>query len=103
MLAAIRRAFFDGNYLVTRHFLDSLLDRGIAMDAVAGAVRDDEPEIIEDYPADAQGASCLILCKDRTGTCYHVVCSHPPAVWLITVYEPDPARWTQDFRQRVRP
>jgi hypothetical protein len=60
-------------------------------------------ECVEDYPDDARGASCLVLgfLPDRAPI---------HALWgfdepsrhaiLITVYRPDPQRWSQDFRKR---
>ena len=55
--------------------------------------------IIEAYPEDKYGPSCLILGKTRPGRPLHVQCSLPPTVWIITLYEPDPTEWT-DFRIR---
>ena len=57
-------------------------------------------EVIEDYPEDARGHSCLML-HSLQGRPVHVVCS-PKVDYLaiITVYVPDPASWSTDFRQR---
>ena len=59
-------------------------------------------EVIEDYPEDARGHSCLLLHAPR-GRPVHVVCS-PKAEYLaiITAYVPEPASWSPDFRQRKR-
>ena len=63
-------------------------------------------ECIEDYPEDPRGPSCLVLGR--------LPGRHPVlAVWgidapsrqaiLITVYLPDPQRWSDDFgRRRAR-
>jgi Domain of unknown function (DUF4258) len=58
-------------------------------------------EVIEDYPNDKYGPSCLILGFTGAGRPLHVQCSYPsrPLVKVITLYEPDPARWV-DFKQR---
>ena len=58
-------------------------------------------EIIEDYPEDVRGHSCLILGFDRSGRAIHVVCS-PKEEYLaiITTYLPDPNQWHDDFRKR---
>ena len=60
-----------------------------------------EGEIIEDYPEDVRGPSCLMLGSggDRP---IHVVCS-PKDEYLaiITAYVPDPSQWSPDFRRRV--
>ena len=58
-------------------------------------------EIIEDYPEDVRGHSCLILGFDRLGRAIHVVCS-PKEEYLaiITTYLPDPNQWHDGFRKR---
>lgn len=60
-------------------------------------------EVIEDYPNDKYGPSCLVLGLTGAGRPLHVQCSDPqrPRVKLITVYEPDPELWI-DFRTRRR-
>jgi Domain of unknown function (DUF4258) len=59
-------------------------------------------EIIEDYPEDARGHSCLILGLGRNDRSIHVVCA-PKDEYLaiITTYLPDPDQWTRDFRGRL--
>jgi hypothetical protein len=57
-------------------------------------------EIIEQYPEDKRGASCLILyCKDKRPI--HVVCA-PKTKYLaiITAYLPAPDQWSSDFKVR---
>ena len=63
-------------------------------------------ELLEDYPDDPRGTSCLVL----GGTSYrpiHAVCAvkhDPDEVLLITVYDPSlrPEKWTDDYRRRRR-
>jgi hypothetical protein len=49
-------------------------------------------EVIEDYPDDMYGSSCLIFGFTRAGRPLHIQCSYPgrPFVKIVTVYEPDP-------------
>jgi hypothetical protein len=58
-------------------------------------------QMIEDYPEDVLGHSCLMLSYSDAGRRIHVVCS-PKADYLaiITAYEPDPAQWEADFATR---
>jgi len=58
-------------------------------------------EVIEDYPEDARGHSCLMLGHGQANRAIHVVCS-PKADYLaiITAYEPDSELWSADFRKR---
>ena len=58
-------------------------------------------EVIENYPEDPRGPSCLLLGKGEGGRLLHVVCS-PKDEYLaiITAYLPDPEQWSADFRRR---
>jgi hypothetical protein len=58
-------------------------------------------DIVEDYPDDVRGHSCLLAGTPR-GRHVHVVCS-PRADYLaiITAYLPEPTQWSPDFRRRV--
>lgn len=60
-------------------------------------------EIIEDYPEDARGHSCLILGFGEEGRPIHVVCA-PKTDFLavITTYLPNPAEWDSECRVRRR-
>ena len=58
-------------------------------------------EIIEDYPEDSRGHSCLLLGRDAEGRAIHVVCSPKPGfLAIITAYTPDPSEWDAEFRVR---
>jgi len=65
----------------------------------------EEGEIIEDYPEDTRGHSCLILGRGRgrDGRPIHIVCA-PKDEYLaiITAYIPDEAQWSKDFRTRIK-
>ncbi len=54
--------------------------------------------IIEDYPNDKYGPSCLILGYTKNKRPIHVQCSYSdrPLVKLITVYQPNPDLWIDD-------
>ncbi len=56
--------------------------------------------VIEEYPNDARGRSCLIM-HWQGGRCIHVVCA-PKSDYLaiITAYLPDEEQWGSDFRTR---
>ena len=59
-------------------------------------------ELIEDYPNDPRGHSCLMLGFGEASRPVHVVCS-PKDEYLaiITAYLPDPAQWSEDFKRRL--
>ena len=54
--------------------------------------------IIENYPNDKYGPSCLIIGHTLNGRPLHVQCSHPnrPLVKIITLYQPAPEHWIGD-------
>lgn len=64
-------------------------------EAVAGG------EIVEDYPKDKYGPSCLSLGFTKQRRPLHLQCSYPNRRLekVVTVYEPDPDEWI-DFKVR---
>jgi len=58
-------------------------------------------QVIEDYPDDPRGASCLILGYTRAMKPIHLVCgiSLPDVLIVITVYRPNAEEWI-DSRER---
>ena len=60
-------------------------------------------EIIENYPKDKPYPSCLVCGQSPQGYPIHSVWGYNrSSKWavLITVYRPDPARWTDEWRKR---
>ena len=59
------------------------------------------PEVIEDYPTDPRGASCLALGFTARGDPLHVVCglSVSNVIVVVTVYRPHPSEWV-NWRMR---
>jgi hypothetical protein len=62
-----------------------------------------EGEIIEDYPEDARGHSCLVLGSGEENRAIHVVCA-PKDEYLaiITAYVPSSDQWQDDKRSRKK-
>jgi len=58
-------------------------------------------EIIEDYPEDKRGHSCLMLGSPDTGRNVHVVCA-PKDEYLaiITAYIPSLEKWDPGYKTR---
>ena len=58
-------------------------------------------ELVEDYPDDPRGHSCLVFGRGADGRPIHVVCS-PRTEYLaiITAYLPSEAEWQDNFRMR---
>jgi hypothetical protein len=91
MIDAIKDLVQRRAFTFTDHALRQLLKRNISDDDVVDALLDDD--IIEDYPNDKYGPSCLIYGRTRDGRILHVQCSCPPRVCVITTYQPNPDEW----------
>ncbi len=62
----------------------------------------DVGEVIENYPEDMRGHSCLILGFGDDSRPIHIVCSpRDEYLALITAYLPDEDEWSDDFRTRI--
>ena len=99
MLSRIQAAFRAGQYETGPHALIRQLGWGIGEGDIIEAVGNDAPEIIEDYPGDPRGHSCLIRGEARRRV-LHIVCTIDEPIFLITCYEPDPRLWDPGFRSR---
>ena len=99
MAVRVRRKVEKGQFEFSKHAVDQAIVRHITVSEVREAV--ETCEIIEDYPDDKRGPSCLLLGLTRGGRPLHVQCSYPsrPLVKIITVYEPGPDLWI-DYRVR---
>lgn len=100
MIEEIRVKFERRRYEFSKHAVDQSIIRAISVAEVEGAISG-QSEIIENYPEDKYGPSCLVLGFTKKGRPLHVQCSYPTraVVKIITLYEPDPDLWI-DFRVR---
>lgn len=58
-------------------------------------------KIIEDYPEDARGHSCLMLGNGEANRPIHVVCAlKEDYLAVITAYIPSETNWADDFKMR---
>ena len=99
LIQAIRDKIASGEFEFSQHALDQSIRRHISVQELREAFA--VGEVIEDYPNDKYGPSCLILGFTAAGRPLHVQCSHAsrPLIKVITLYEPDPTQWV-DFKQR---
>ena len=83
----------------SRHAVDQTLRRRISVQELREAIADSQ--VIENYPDDKYGPSCLLLGLIQNLKPLHIQRSYPirPLVKVITVYEPDPMQWV-DFKVR---
>jgi Domain of unknown function (DUF4258) len=103
-LAAIAAATRQGDVQIGPHTQDEMRQEGFSAADVIEALTSPEAEVIEDYPDDPRGASCLLFGRARGRSVHLVVTSPPRPLFVITVYDPalQPERWSQDFRRRRR-
>ena len=99
MIEDIRAKIDSGKFEFSRHALDQTVIRHITVQELREVIA--AGEVIEDYPDDKYGASCLVFGYSIAGRPIHVQCSHPSRdlIKIITVYEPDPSLWI-DFKRR---
>jgi hypothetical protein len=99
MIEEIRRKVESDAFEFSLHAVDQSLKRHISLVEIRQAVSNGE--VIETYPADKYGPSCLLLGFTMQGRPLHIQCSYPsrPLLKMITVYEPDPDLW-DEFRVR---
>ena len=95
----LKQAFRKKVYTLTVHASDRAVKRDIDDFEIEEAVI--AGEIIEDYPDDKYGPSCLILGFTHENRPLHIQVSFAdtPMVRIITLYEPDPEEWIE-FRKR---
>lgn len=95
----IRRKVKEDRFEFSRHAVDQSIQRRISVREIREALA--SGELIEDYPHDKYGPSCLIMGITAGRRALHIHCSHPSRtlVKIITLYEPDPGSWI-DFKVR---
>ena len=95
----IRRKVGEGRYSISFTHTEKLRLRRIKAADIEQAVK--TGNIIEDYPYDPRGASCLILGRigDRP---LHILFARLEAeeILVVTAYEPDPEEWEDDWQTR---
>jgi len=95
LIDEIRRRVERGDFEFSQHAVDQAIIRHISVRELREAITGGE--VIEVYPEDKYGPSCLIFGMTSMGRPLHVQCSDPtrPLVKIITVYEPDAALWIE--------
>ena len=96
----IRQKVMQGQFEFSKHAVDQTIIRRIGVGEIREAI--DTCEIIEEYPNDKYGPSCLLLGLTANGRTLHIQCSYPtrPVLKIITVYEPDPDFWVDSRTRR---
>jgi len=98
----IRKKIDGGKYSVSFTHTEKLRLRKIEASEIEEAIF--SGNIIEPYPDDPRGASCLIFGLTQKNRPLHVVCGRidEDEILIITAYEPDPTEWEEDLKTRKR-
>jgi len=102
-IANIIEAIQSNRFRVTDHADEEASSDRLTLDQICVSVLDGE--IIEDYPTDKPYPSCLIHGKTPSGNHIHSVWAYNQETrWavLVTVYRPDPKRWVNWKKRRMR-
>jgi Domain of unknown function (DUF4258) len=93
--AAAKRILFLPHALSQMNTPEELIATGEVREVIFHGV------VVEDYPEDARGHSCLMLGRGNKARPIHVVCA-PKFDYLavITAYLPSSERWELDWRTR---
>lgn len=95
----IRNAFQNKAYRYTRHGAEQRIKRHITESEIEETIF--SGKVIEEYPEDKYGPSCLILGWIKNGRPLHVQVALYPMASIVTVYEPDPEKWiNSEIRRR---
>jgi len=86
------------------HAVQRMFERGIAQKQVLDAL--DAGIVIEDYPSDEPFPSVLLnatIMKARPIHCVVAIDRQSRRLYVVTAYDPDPAKWTDGFSRRHQP
>ena len=99
MIDELRSKIAANQFEFTKHALDQSILRSVTVQELREAIA--VGEVIEDYPEDKYGPSCLVFGVTKSNRPIHIQCSHPSRelVKIITLYQPDPEQWI-DYKVR---
>lgn len=99
MIEQLRTKIASNRFEFSKHALDQSILRKITIQELHEAILDGE--VIEDYPEDKYGPSCLVFGRTKSDRPLHVQRSHPSReiIKIITLYQPDPEQWI-DYKVR---
>ena len=93
MIEEIRQKIETGQFEYSKHATDQSILRRITLQELREVMA--TAEIIEDYPNDKYGPSCLIVGFTRNNRPLHIQCTYPSRslIKIVTIYEPNPDEW----------
>ncbi len=97
----IRQKVRRGEYEISFHAEKERYAEDISIPEIETAILNGE--ILEDYPTDPRGESCLILGYSG-GNAIHIVCGFTTlkSIRIITVYLPKPPKWIDEKTRKTK-
>ena len=97
---SIREKVKGAKYRISFTHTEKLRERRIEMVEIEEAIANGV--IIEAYPDDPRGPSCLIMGFNHQSRPLHIVCGNLKAerILVITAYEPSSEEWEEDWKTR---
>jgi hypothetical protein len=101
-ILTIREKIRGGRYTISFSHTEKMRLRKIGLDELEHAIL--YGEIIEPYPDDPRGPSCLVFGYSHQKRPLHVLCGNleREELLIITAYEPDRKEWEVDLKTRKR-
>lgn len=112
-LTGLHPAIRQDDIFISPHALSEAIADQLATDSIWASILEQTAAVIEDYPTDPRGPSCLIL-SFVDGRPVHSVVAFPSKryaaqrkvstmAFMVTVYRPDlrPHEWDTDYHTRL--
>ncbi len=98
----IKKLIYEKKYRITLHAETERDADELTLSEIEEAMLTQDSKIIEDYPNDPRGHSCLILGFTKKQRPVHILCgvSEKEMIIIITVYRPDPEEWISWEKRR---
>jgi hypothetical protein len=95
IITDVQQRIRDRLYRLTAHAEREREADRITIREIEEALLSERCQVVENYPEDPRGASCLVLGFTLPGLPIHAVCgiALPHMLIIITVYRPDPEQW----------
>jgi hypothetical protein len=101
-LTQIQAKVKQRQYRLTGHAEQEREFDRITIIQIEEAILSTQAEVIENYPEDVRGRSCLVLGFTGDGNPIHVVCGlEAEMLIVITVYRPDSEQWVNWRKRRT--
>lgn len=99
-IEVIRQQITSGNFNLTRHALQRIVERNIDRQEIKETGLN--VTIIENYPDDKYSPSCLLLGFTKNNRPLHIQVSRRESsiVVIITIYEPNEGEWINYYQRR---